>query len=198
MPLVLVRGRRLLVVGVVGVLACTGLATASTAHAATPRTAIPDTKPTWATTSDASPAPAVTSGTVNARIYLAGQDPAGLTAYATAVSTPGNSLYRRFLTPAQLQANYGPTTAQVAAIESWVQSTGLTVTGMMRKVGGYVSVTGSLAAATAAFGVRFGMFTSTDGQAYRAPEQEATTPSNLAGSILTISGLDTEPHLMKP
>jgi subtilase family serine protease len=196
-PPVFLRGRRLLIAGVVGILTCSGLATASTVHAATPRTAIPDTKPTWATASNATPAPAVTGGTVNARIYLAGQDPGGLTAYATAASTPGNPLYRHYLTPVQVQALYGPTTAQVAAIESWIQSAGLTVTGVERKVGGYVSVTGSLAAATAAFGVDFGMY-STDGQAYRAPEQEATAPSNLASSILTISGLDTEPHLMKP
>jgi subtilase family serine protease len=197
-PPVFVRGRRLLIAGAVGILTCSGLATASTAHAATPRTAIPDTEPTWATASNATPAPAATTGIVNARIYLAGVNSAGLSAYATAASTPGNPLYRHYLTPAQVQAGYGPTTGQVAAIQSWIQSAGLTVTAVERKVGGYVSVTGSLSAATAAFGVHFGMFRSTDGQAYRAPEQEATAPSDLASSILTISGLDTEPHLMKP
>ncbi len=47
---------------------------------------------------------AVTSGTVTARVYLAGQDPAGLASYATAVSTPGNALYGHYLTPAQVMA----------------------------------------------------------------------------------------------
>jgi len=36
---------------------------------------------------------AVTTGSVQARIYLAGADPAGLAAFATAVSTPGNPQY---------------------------------------------------------------------------------------------------------
>ncbi len=51
----------------------------------------------------------VTAGTVTARVYLAGQDQAGLAAYATAVSTPGNALYRHYLTPPQVMARYGPT-----------------------------------------------------------------------------------------
>ncbi len=86
---------------------------------------------------------------MNARIYLAGQDPAGLTAYATAVSTPTNALYGNYLSPAQVQALYGPTSAQVHAIEAWVRSAGLRVTGVKSQVGGYVSVTGSVAAARA-------------------------------------------------
>ena len=44
----------------------------------------------------------VTTGTVNARVYLAGQDPAGLAAYAAAVSQPGNADYGHFLSPAQV------------------------------------------------------------------------------------------------
>ena len=61
-----------------------------------------------------------------------------------------------------------------------------------------MAVSGSVAAATTAFGVDFGMFKAGNGQIYRAPEQEASVPSDLAGSILTVSGLDTEPHMMRP
>ena len=61
------------------------------------RTAIAGAHPAWAATAPGVTPQAVTSGTVNARVYLAGQNPSGLTAYATAVSTPGNPLYGNYL-----------------------------------------------------------------------------------------------------
>jgi len=135
---------------------------------------------------------------VNARIYLAGHDSAGLTAYATAVSTPGNALYRHYLRPAQVRARYGPTKAQIEAIESWTRSAGLKVTGVDSEVAGYVSVRGSVAAARKAFDVQFGMFAGPGGRIYRAPEEEASAPRSVAGSILAVSGLDTAPHFARP
>jgi subtilase family serine protease len=181
-----------------GALAFGGLAAATAAQAATHRISIPGTHPDWATTRGHAAAPAVSTGTVNARIYLAGRDSAGLTAYATAVSTPGNALYGRYLTSAQVRARYGATSAQVAAVESWFRSAGLKVTGVKNDIGGYVSVTGSVAAARGAFGVSFRKFKAPNGHTYRAPEQSATAPSSVASDILTVSGLDTAPHLMKP
>ncbi len=169
-------------------------ATAPAALAATHRDSIADTHPAWAT----GRGPGVTTGTVSARIYLAGRDTAGLTAYATAVSSPGSDLYRHYLSPAQVQARYGPTRSQVAAVESWARSAGLAVTGADGQVAGYVDVRGPVAAASRAFGVRFGRFKAPDGRYYRAPEQSATAPGPVAGDVLTISGLDTAPHLMKP
>ena len=135
---------------------------------------------------------------MNARIYLAGRNSAGLTAYATAASTPGNALYRHYLTPAQVRTRYGPTKAQIEAIESWTRSAGLKVTGVDSEVAGYVSVRGSLAAARKAFDVQFGMFAGPGGHMYRAPEQEASAPRSVAGSILAVSGLDTAPHFARP
>ncbi|HUK72550.1 MAG TPA: S53 family serine peptidase [Streptosporangiaceae bacterium] len=179
-------------------LAVGGLAAAATARAATHRLAIPATHPPWATTHGNGAAPAVNAGTVNARIYLAGRDSVGLTAYASAVSTPGNALYRHYLTPARVRSQFGPTAAQITAIESWARSAGLAVTGVDSQLAGYVSVTGSVAAARSAFGVSFGKFKGPDGHMYRAPEQAASAPSSVASSILTISGLDTAPHVAKP
>ena len=181
-----------------GLLAFAGLTVASPALAATPRAAIAGTLPSWARTVGGSSAPAVTTGTVQARIYLAGGDPAGLAAFATAVSTPGNPQYGHYLTPAQVQARYGPTGAQVAAVESWVRAAGLKVTGVDSDVAGYVNVTGSVAAARRAFAVTFGSFKGPDGHMYRAPEEAASAPSAVADAIATIGGLDTAPHVAKP
>ena len=49
-------------------------------------------------------------------VALQPQSPAGLHAYATAVSTPGNPLYGRYLTVAQFARRFGATPRHVAAV----------------------------------------------------------------------------------
>ena len=96
-----------LVAGVV-----TGTATAQSSS----RVPIPGSHPTWATKS--AHMTALATGNVTANVYLAGQNQSGLAAYVTAVSTPGNALYRHYLSAAQVAARYGPTQAQISAVES--------------------------------------------------------------------------------
>ena len=101
------RLRRVLHAAAGGAVVLAGLASAGNALAAGPgRAAIPDTHPQWA--SRANP-PAVTTGAVNLRVYLAGQDPSGLASFASAVSDPSSAQYGDYLTPQQVQARYGAT-----------------------------------------------------------------------------------------
>ncbi|HUA43805.1 MAG TPA: S53 family peptidase [Solirubrobacteraceae bacterium] len=175
-----------------------GLVSAGTAAAASGRQAIAGTHPAWAVPRAGTTAPAVTTGGVNLRVYLASQDPSGLAAYAAAVSEPGNGSYGDYLTPGQTQARFGATSAEVDAVKSWLTGAGLTVTGMTDGFGGYVSVSGTLAQASKAFGVSFANYTDPTGQTARAPESAATVPGSVAADVLAVSGLDTGNHFMKP
>jgi subtilase family serine protease len=58
-------------------------------------------------------------------VALAPRDPAALQQFATAVSTPGSPQYRDYITPAQFASRFGPTAAQIAAVESDLRSHGL-------------------------------------------------------------------------
>jgi subtilase family serine protease len=174
------------------------LTSAAVAQPSPARADIAGTHPAWATASARMSSKPVTSGTVTARVYLAGQDPAALAAYAMAVSTPGNALYGHYLTPAQVMARYGPTQAQVSAVTSWLIGAGLTVTKVEDEMGGYVAVQGSVRAAAQAFGVTFGTFRGPDRKADRAPEQTATAPDSVASAVLSVTGLDTATHDMTP
>jgi subtilase family serine protease len=174
------------------------LAFAVPAQASSARIPIAGTHPSWATASTRLSPQAVTTGTVDARVYLAGRNQAGLASYATAVSTPGNALYGHYLTPSQVRAAYGPTSAQVSAVQNWLTENGLTVTNVKDEMGGYVEVTGSVQEAAKAFGATFGMFKGPDGKKDRAPVQAATAPAGVAGDVLTVSGLDTANHFAKP
>jgi subtilase family serine protease len=183
---------------VAGAAILSGLVSAGTAVAAPGRSAIPGTHPDWAVSRAGHQAPAVTTGAVNLRVYLAGQNPAGLSAYASAVSDPTSASYGDYLTPAQAQARFGATSAQIQAVRSWLTGAGLTVTGVTSGAGGYVAVTGTVAEASQAFGVTFANYTDPTGQTARAPQSAATVPSSVSADVLAVSGLDTGNHQMKP
>jgi subtilase family serine protease len=174
------------------------LAYAVPAQASPTRVPIAGTHPSWATASTRVSPQAVTAGTVDARVYLAGRDQAGLASYATDVSTPGNALYGHYLSPSQVMAAYGPTSTQVSAVQSWLTGAGLTVTNVKDEIGGYVEATGSVQLAAKAFGVTFGMFKGPDGKDDRSPQAAATAPAGVAGDVLTVSGLDTAKDFAKP
>jgi len=204
---VLCAGVTTVVVGLAG-LGLAGSASGSVGQTeGGPRTAIPGTHPAWAVNGSGLTPQAVTpqavspqaapGGTVNVRVYLAGRDPVGLSTYAAAVSTPGSALYGSYLSPEQVQADFGPTSGQIAAVESWLTGAGLTVTEAHQEVGGYVAVKGTPAAAGKAFDVSFANFRGPDGRIDRAPEQTASAPNSVAGAVLAVSGLDTARHTMK-
>jgi subtilase family serine protease len=86
---------------------------------------------------------------VSVRVGLAGRDPAGLEAFAKAVSTPGSPQYRHYLTPAQAQARFGATEAQIRAVQTWLKASGMHVTSHGPH---WIDATGSAGAARRAFG----------------------------------------------
>jgi subtilase family serine protease len=171
--------------------------TNTTPASATPagRVLVPDTHPAWATAARRVTAPDTAGQRVTARVYLAGRDPAGLAAYATAVSDPGNLLFRKFLTARQEQQRFGPTSAQLSAVTRWLAAAGLRVTAVTRH---YVAVTGSVTAAQAAFAVRLASFRAPGGSVAMAPEQNVSVPATVAPAVLTVTGLDTATQLTHP
>ena len=77
------------------------------------------------------PAGAVARGAVapglrlHVTVALRPRDPAALTAYAEAVSTPGSRAYHDYLTPAQFGRRFGATAAQVRAVRRSLRAQGL-------------------------------------------------------------------------
>jgi subtilase family serine protease len=171
---------------------------AATAAAAKPtpaRGAIAGTHPAWATTRALAGKAATTAGTLTASVYLAPQP--GLAAFAQAVSSPGSGQYGRYLTTAQVAARFAPTGGEISAVEQWLTGDGLSVTGVVPGIGGYVQVRGSVVAAAKAFGVTFGTY-KMNGTTYRAPEQTASAPAGVSPYVLSVVGLDTARHDMRP
>jgi subtilase family serine protease len=72
--------------------------------------------------------------------------------YATAVSTPGDQMFRDFLSPDDYTARFGPRAQEVSAVRAWLRSQGFTATaaGPQRD---YVRATATVARIDAAFRV---------------------------------------------
>ena len=187
--------------GLVLALGGLGLTTlmAGTAQASVPaRVLVAGTHPAWATQAHRAGRAPVTRGVVRARVYLAPRDAAGLAAAAIAVSTPGSPDYRHFLSPAQIQARFGQRPAQVAAVRAWLRRAGLRITRVSDHVAdGYLAVTGPVAAASRAFGVRFARYRLAGQGLVRAPERAVSVPRAVAGSVLDVSGLSTARQTMR-
>ncbi|HEX2892964.1 MAG TPA: S53 family peptidase [Marmoricola sp.] len=160
------------------------------------RKAVPHTKPQWLAHADHLGA-AKSSAAVQARVYLAphgGLD--ALKQAALAVSTPGSATYHHFLTPAQYRAAYAPTATDVSAVRSWLTGAGLHVDGVAPG-SRYLSVSGTVGGAEKAFGTQIGRFVH-NGTTVQAPTSALTVPAALASKVLTVSGIDTTPHVTKP
>ena len=171
------------------------VALASPSQASTPAPAVKTlagTHPDWAKPSaDKGATPA--KDQLTARVYLAGRDPAGLAAYARAVSSPGSGEYDQFLTPAQSLQRFGATQAQVAAVRTWATDAGLTITGTDAH---YIDVHGSAAAVDRAFGTHLHEY-AVQGKLLQAPASNAVIPASVASAVLGVTGLSDDAPTMR-
>ncbi len=170
------------------------MALAAPSQAAAPAPAaqtLAGTHPDWAAPS-ADKGATPSSDQVTARVYLAGSNPAGLAAYAKAVSSPGSAQYGQFLKPAQVQQRFGATTTQIKAITAWAKGAGLSVVGSSPH---YLDVHGDATAIDRAFGTRLHEY-AVQGKLLQAPDSNAVIPASVASAILGVTGLsDTAPTM---
>jgi subtilase family serine protease len=157
----------------------------------TPTSAVPLFVPRWSVlqaqggSASADLGPAAASAPVSARVYLAGRDPGGLAAYATAVSDPRSRSFHHYLTAAQVQARFGPTGAQVAAVRSWLATAGLSVTGVTAH---YVAVSGTAAQAQDAFGAVWHSYQyGSTAQQSPPPDAQLSAPASTALAVAAIA-----------
>jgi subtilase family serine protease len=160
---------------------------ALSAHAASGKTVLHGSAPTWANSKNYVGA-ANSSDTIGFRVYLGWNNPSAVEALAQAVSDPHSSSYGQYLTPAQFRQQFAPSQAQVGAVQSWLKSQGFSVE-YTPSNNHYVSAEGTVAQAQTAFGANFGMY-SVDGLTLRSPASDVSIPDSLAGIVSGVVGLD--------
>jgi subtilase family serine protease len=163
--------------------------------AAPTRRAVPRSTPTWVAKTKAVSRVSDKSD-VAFRVYLApngGVD--ALKADVAAVSDPASSSYRHFLTAAKYHASYDATDATVSRVTRWLKANHLKVTGV-EKNHRYLTVTGTAARTQSAFSTTLNRYRR-QGRMVQANATPLKVPAAVAPLILTVSGLDTTPRLMK-
>ena len=175
-------------------LGLTALATATTsavlglaapAQAAGP-VAYPHSVPSWATASrDAGAAPA--AETIEAEIYLPLRDLPGATALASAVSTPGSSQYRHWISPQQWIDRFSPSASDYNRLVAYLRKGGVTITGTPQSRL-FVVFRGTAAQLGSLFGTSMHSY-SVAGHELAAPSSAPQLPADLAG---VVSGLELD------
>ena len=186
------------VISVLAVLAlCAGTAavTAMPAGAGQARATIAGSRPSWATARNRKSS-AKGSDRISIRVYLNLRNRAGLDAVATAVSNPKSASYHHYLSTAQMKANFDPTDASVASVQSWLRSQGLKLEAVPSN-NLYVPANGTVSQVAKAFDVNLGIYT-VRGRQLRSPDRQLSIPSSLAGTVQGVLGVDQSQNLITP
>jgi subtilase family serine protease len=115
----------------------------------------------------------------------------------TAIHTPGDPQYRQFLTAEEFVARFGPTQNDVAQVVAALRGHGLTAE---RTTATTLRVTGLPTNVERAFGVTLHAYRvpAQDGAreyTFHAPQNRATVPGEISGTVSAVLGLDTRPSL---
>jgi subtilase family serine protease len=153
---------------------------------------LPGSIPTWANAAHRVGAAAGTAA-VGFRVYLDNRDQAGAAKYATAVSTKGNALYGKFLTPRQYRSKFSPTDTSVTTVKSWLRGQGFSI-GAVPTNNKYVEAIGTVAQAAKAFDTSFATYRF-DGTTMRSNTSMLKVPSSL-GVVQAVVGLDESAALV--
>jgi kumamolisin len=112
------------------------------------------------------------------------------------IYTPGDPNFRRFLTPEEFGAKFGPAPETIDLVTRHFQAAGLNVE---RASVGHLRVSGSMAAVEREFGVSFHTFqvsATADTAAYRfrGPAGAAQLSASIAREVDAVAGLDNRPR----
>jgi subtilase family serine protease len=190
-----VLGRRtVLVIGVAALVVPIFVGGASGAPAAS-RSTLSGSRPSWTPSATVVGTPSA-STKVSFNVVLRLRDAAGAAKLAVAVSNPSSSSYGHYVTPAQFNAAYAPTTDQVAQVRSFLSGAGIQVTGVAAG-NRWVHAIGTARQVEAAFATTLRTYRY-KGHTLREPASLLSVPASLAPMISAVVGVGTEDTLRRP
>jgi subtilase family serine protease len=134
------------------------------------------------------------SARLTVQVWLRPGNLAAAQQYATAVSTPGSTLFHHYLSPDAYTARFGTSQAGARAVQSWLRGQGFTgiQTDAQRN---YVRATGTAAAINGAFKIQLENYRSSASvnagrYQLRANNQAVSIPKSLSRYVLGVTGLD--------
>lgn len=123
-------------------------------------------------------------------VTLSPRDPAALSAYATAVATPGSPDYRRYLTVAQFARRFGPARSEIASVRSALRARGLRP-GAVSANGLAIGVSATAAQLERSLSVGIERVMLADGRTAFANTVAPSLPASVARYVQAVVGLNT-------
>ena len=139
-------------------------------------------------------APLASSARLDFDVVLRPRDPNGLATFAAAVSTPGSSSYRQYLTRDQFAQRFGASSASIDALTRSLRGLGLSP-GPPSANRLVVPVSGTVDAVQHAFGVSMRHVTMAHAPDAFSASNAAVVPTRLVGNVQAIVGLT---NVMQP
>jgi hypothetical protein len=130
------------------------------------------------------------SSVIDAIVALQPRDRTALAAYAQAVSTPGSSVYRRYLSVAQFAQRFAPGVSAVASVRAALEAEGLHP-GPVAANGLSLDVTASAGTMSTAFATSFKRYQVAGGRPAFANTAAPALPASVAGLVQSVIGLDS-------
>jgi kumamolisin len=133
--------------------------------------------------------------TISVTIALKLKDAAGAETMMRRIATPGDPLYQHFMTPEQVQAQFGPNENTVTSIIAWLNGHGLTVE---RTSATTLRVTAAATVMERVFQTSLHQFQAaatdkTPNLTFRAPVNAPVVPPEIAPAVWAVFGLSTKP-----
>ena len=129
------------------------------------------------------------SAKIDATVTLLPSNAAALSAYATAVSTPGTKQYRHYLSTSGFAAAFGPSASTVSAVEAVLKRDGLSP-GAVSANHLAIRIHGTSARMAAAFQTTFRQYIVAGGRVAYANTSAPLIDGSIAGSVQSVIGLN--------
>lgn len=136
---------------------------------------------------------APSSTRLDLRVVLEPNNSGALAQFINDVSTPGNPLYRHFLSPAEFAQRFGATPSAIAFVRSELRSTGLTVSDVSPN-NLVLRVTGSATQVAATFHTKLQRYRDISGEIATVATSRIGLASPIARYVAGISGLNGFEH----
>jgi Pro-kumamolisin, activation domain/IPT/TIG domain/Divergent InlB B-repeat domain len=138
--------------------------------------------------------PVSPAASVSGAVVLEPRDAGALTRFISQVTDKHSPLFHHYLNPATFAARFGPTSSTIAAVESQLGASGLTVTGVARD-GLIIDFEAPASQVESAFRTGLQRYRLANGSIGRARTAPVQVPAAIAKYVRSVVGLDTTVRL---
>jgi subtilase family serine protease len=133
---------------------------------------------------------------IGVTLALPSSDPKGLADFVRHISTPGDPLFRHYITPQQFAERFGGNAADYAYLKGWAAANGLRVS--HESVGRInLTVRGTVSQFQRLFNTQLSNYRSSDGQEFYSASVNPRVPAEISSKISGVIGL-TESTMLAP